>query len=209
MKAKITLTLLTCFVLASCTKWRWHNHHNDNKVQLTEDNYVFEGDLYEYALSFEIVALEEKITELQEIIDNNQGTPEIEEELELAKQELDEKAAISEGLLTSADIAGRIGPRTPAPPPPPPPILPPELRYAVMYELVALDIMILDANGELIAQTIGDIRTLSGTRGRLQYKEFEVLNPEYEGSVLVQVQRVDEEGRQAEYEFEASKTLGN
>lgn len=125
MKKTIVLfstLLLTLFMVVSCEDDDNLNNGNDNPIVLTSENNLYEGDLYVLYLEKEITITENSIILLQDIIDNNQGTPEIELQLEEAEQQLgtlNTNLAVQMGIEAQYVLPPRV-PRTPINPPNPP-----------------------------------------------------------------------------------------
>ena len=95
MKTKITL--LIAFVslsLSSCFKD--YVGHGQDEIVLTKDNYIYEGDLYAAYLDLEIIKVDAVISDLKEIIANNQGNEQTDKDLEAAN---DRRATLNNEVL--------------------------------------------------------------------------------------------------------------
>jgi len=201
MKTKITLFVLVCIVATSCTKWRWHDHENNEDIELTESNYFFEGDLTKFALEMEIDSLENRAATLEKQLSNN---PDLEPEFNDTVELLNETVAVNESISSSDFVFRRI-PRGPIPLPPGPDIIPDDLQYILSNEVTELTVEIFNEEGELVAQNEGDLRNVPRTGGVVQYQNISFFDPEFVGPVTVQITRVNEEGIGTNVEFDAFK----
>lgn len=163
-----TLFLLSSFLLlliivVSCDDDDNFNNGNDGQIVLTSENNLYEGDLYVLYLEREVTNTENSITLLQDIIDNNQGTPEIEIQLDEAQQQLDilnTNLAVQMGIEAQYVLPPRL-PRTPVNPPNPPspcdgclPLPGSFTNITISPDIVRLNIRILDYNTEDEIETV-------------------------------------------------------
>ncbi|MBG47280.1 MAG: hypothetical protein CML05_03210 [Pseudozobellia sp.] len=206
MKTKITLALVIAIAMTSCSKlWYWNDDDKKEEIKLTESNYVFEGDLYKYALEIRIDSLEDRAAYLKEIIGNNQGTPDIEKDFEETTANLANTAEIAEGIVVFEDLADRLGRRNPiGPRPPRPGVIPIDLEYIIVYNLEDVNLQINDENGAELAQSEGILYEIVGTNNMLMYKKVNITNAISEGAVI-KIKRLNKLNQSDSYSIQALK----
>lgn len=205
MKTKITILLMSFIILASCSQWKGHgNPYEDEDIVLTEDNYIFEGDLYKHALKVEIDSLGNRANDLKKIIDNGQATEEIKMDYTATVQQLDGTVAREATILGYNDLVGKLGPRTAPPRGPAPTVIPPDLKYVVSTNLSTYELVGLDEQGkEVVSSENGDRKIIPGTGGLLQAQKARITDAQYSGAVRLTAKRVNEDGEAAQYTVNA------
>lgn len=203
MKTKITTILLVGTILASCSKLPYGHgsDEDDDKIVLTENNYVFEGDLKKFALELEIDALKNEIETIEALSPNDPGYDEGKQRLPKAKIEL--AASVTEQMSTFGfeDILDRVGRRIPRPRGPGPGVIPTTVRYIAFYAKVAAKITAINMQGEVVGQTEDiDLKSLSGTKGRIQIVPFEFFGAVPQQLIRLSVMTENEKGEVADYE---------
>ncbi|PKA97397.1 hypothetical protein B0O79_1058 [Flavobacteriaceae bacterium MAR_2009_75] len=206
MKTKITLLLIATIVMTSCSKlWYWNDDNTIEEIELTESNYMFEGDLYKYALEIRIDSLQNRAKYLKEIIGNNQGTPEIEKEFEETVSSLEDASETAEGVVVFDDLIGKLGRRNPiGPKPPRPSVIPVGLEYLLSYNLNEVDLVINDENGAELGKTEGNLYEISGSKGMLMYKKVNITNSISDGAVI-NIQRLNNLKQADSYSIQVEK----
>ncbi|WP_143094936.1 hypothetical protein [Bizionia echini] len=180
----------------------------DNGIVLTSENNLYEGDLYILYLEEEIISTENTIFMLQDLIDNNQGTPEIELQLNEAEQQLDilnSNLAIQMGIEAEYVLPPRVPRRPPNPPPPPSPCigcvpLAGGFSFITMTPDIAnLNIRILDYNTEEEIETVtfGSFVPSENYNGVVSIQPASLNN--FTGQVILIVERQDINGATASY----------
>lgn len=203
MNAKITVILLVCTVLISCSKLPYGHGSDDDegKIVLTENNYVFEGDLYKYALGLDIDALKNEIETIEALTPDDLGYDEAKQRLSKAKTELAVSLKEQANTLGFEDILDRFGRRVPRPRGPGPGIIPTEVIYIAFYAKVAAKITVTNMQGEVVGQTKdADLESLRGSKGRIQILPFDFFNPKPEQLVTLSVRTENEKGEVAAYD---------
>ena len=200
MKAKLLIASFSLLLLSSCIK-DYIGKKND--IEITEDNYVFEGTVYQQYLTESIEATEDEIQELQEIIDNNQGDGQTEEDLAAAQEQL---AYLSNELVNTNDLVGNIVGRI-VPPRPPCPDADLCLPNGLLYLLTERDLgdftfEVFDANGALlISADAASASPLRGSQNLLNFNELE--ETDYVGEVSIVVKRNDSQGNEVSYTLDS------
>ncbi|WP_289042383.1 hypothetical protein [uncultured Zobellia sp.] len=186
MKTKITLLLLVTITMTSCSKlWYWNDDDTIKGIELTDSNYIFEGDLYKYALEIRIDSLQNRAAYLKEIIGNNQGTPAIEKEFEETVSNLEEASETAETVVVFDDLAGALGRRNPiGPRPPKPSVIPVGLEYILTHQLYKVDLVITDDNGAELGKSEGNLYEVPGSNGMLMYKKIKITNSISDGTAI-------------------------
>ncbi len=199
MKTKITL--LIAFVslsLSSCVKD--FIGHGQDEIVLTQDNYMYEGDLYAIYLDMEIIKVDALISDLEKIIKSNQGNEQTYKDLEAAKAR---KGTLNNELVTVPDWLFR---RIPKPKPPCPN---PTNCDFLGFDFIGSfgrtqlkSVTVYDADGNEVGGTTGQQNPLSRTRGMAVVDDFKMEN--YSGPVTIKV--VTEAGSRLEsvYFFESN-----
>ncbi|WP_461532900.1 hypothetical protein [Sinomicrobium sp.] len=180
--------------------------NNKGSDLLTTENYAYEGDIYKQYLTEALIDVEKEINALQDIIDNNQGNAQVEEDLEAA---LEQQSAMNAELEGIADLAGIIIRVFPIPRPPNPcketgSCFTPNLKYIVFSDkLRSLEVKIYDEDGQLLAIT--DKEELSPLPGvnELQYQKIE-LDKEYTGPITLDITRIDTQNKVTNYQTQGN-----
>lgn len=199
MKTKFIFLLLICIVFSSCSE---DDHKDeDDKIVLTEDNYLFEGDLYKYALNLEIDSLKIRANELQVIIDSGQGSQETKDDYTATKQNLDATIARETLVIGSDELAIRI-PRNPLPVPPRPTVIPKNFKYFVTYNTTLEYLTGTNEQGKLVLKTeIGNGKILPDTEGLLVAHEATLIDAKLYDAIVLSAKRINADGSAAEYEI--------
>ncbi len=203
MKTKITFVLLVCAVLTSCSKLHYGHGSDgdDDEIVLTENNYVFEGDLAKFALGLEIDALKNEIETIEALAPNDPGYDEGKQRLPKAKTELAVNVTEQKNTFGFDDILDRVGRRVPRPRGPGPGIIPTTVSYIAFYAKVKAKITAINKQGEVVGQTEDiDLKSLNGTRGRIQILPFDFFNATPEQLITLRVRTENEKDEVADYD---------
>jgi len=170
MKLKLTLLTVFCLLLFACPST---NDDETPQVEVTEDNYLFEGEITKQYF----------IQQLNLAQENQEG-------IEIAQNNLDNYNEFLGGL------GGIIGPILPPPPPCPDSdngilCIPTEGLFIFPDGIEAL-FRILDENGEPLTDEIfDDFQTLPNSQGQLNYFSY-TLDEGLEGPVMLEITRFGE-----------------
>ncbi|TYB79396.1 hypothetical protein [Bizionia myxarmorum] len=173
--------LLLIFMVVSCEDDEDLTGDNNDKIVLTTENNLYEGDLYVIYLEEEIDDTQNTILMLQQMIENGEGTAEIELQLsesEAQLQILNDNLAYQIGIEVEYLLPPRKPRRPPNPPPPPSPCIgcvPLEGNFSYLTitpDITNITIRFLDYN----------------TEAELEVVNFNVFNPseDYNGVVSIQ-----------------------
>lgn len=189
MKTKLLLIICMFGLLSSCIKD--YNGGSIKDIELTEDNYLYEGDLYQIYLEQEIEKLDVDIQILEDIIANNQADQTTLDQLEAAKKNKIELNLEIESVL-SLDQVGRkvVPPRPPCP-------RPNSCNYSFFEYFLAgktvkgISIKILDEGGKVIGgRIIDDLSPLPDTKGLINFSKLNI-SP-YSGAISIEIEVFDE-----------------
>ncbi|WP_417201191.1 hypothetical protein [Bizionia sp.] len=208
--ASFILVLVTVF---SCDDDDNLNNGNDNQIVLTNENNLYEGDLYILYLEEEIISTENTIFMLQDLIDNNQGTPEIELQLEEAQQQLgtlNTNLAIQMGIEAEYVLPPRVPRRPPNPPNPPSPCIgcvPLAGSFSfitITPDIVNLNIRILDFSTEEEVETVvfNSFNPAENYNGVVSIQPASLNN--FTGQVILIIEREDINGDTTSYSLNAN-----
>lgn len=172
-KKPIIILAFAALLIASCIKD--YVGHGGDKIELTQDNYLYEGDLYRIYLDQEIAKLDVTIAALNDIIANNQADQTTLNDLKAA-EEAKENFVSEITIIFDLEQVGRTIPR------PRPPCPSPQTCDFTAFEYVLtdntvekLEILILNENGKTIGGgVIDDLTPLSGTGGLIQFSKLKV-----------------------------------
>ncbi|WGD35250.1 hypothetical protein [Olleya sp. YS] len=187
MKLKPTFIIAFCLLLTACACD--NDEDNIKTVALTETNYVYEGDLYIYALE----------TERQNLFDylENPNDPNYnEEQAAIAEQRIGEINEIIESSTTGAMIGFPI-----IPPPPLPPV--PCICFSVWNQLeflvlddsiLAIEATITDQNQEVLFYANSQSEMLNVLEFQDGFKafRFEAQQEGYFGPATLTINKVDQ-----------------
>tara|TARA_R110000868_G_scaffold87844_2_gene245346 strand:+ start:11608 stop:12216 length:609 start_codon:yes stop_codon:yes gene_type:complete len=172
-KKPIIIIAFAVLLMASCIKD--YVGQGGDKIEFTQDNYLYEGDLYRVYLDQQITKLDVTITALNDIIANNQADQTTLDDLkaaEQAKENLDSEKA----KIISLE---QVGLRIPRPRPPCP--QPHTCDFTAFDYLLTtntaekIELLILNENGKTIGGgIIDDLGPLSGTGGMIQFSQLKV-----------------------------------
>ena len=182
MKTKITLLIaFLSLSITSCVKD--YIGHGQDKIVLTNDNYIYEGDLYAVYLDFEITKVDALISDLKKIIANNQGNEQTDKDLEAA---IVRKGTLNNELATVPDWLFRRIPR------PKPPCPNPSNCNFLGFDFLGSfgntqlrSVTVYDADGNEVGGTTGEQNPLPRTRGTAVAHDFKIDN--YSGPVTIKV----------------------
>jgi hypothetical protein len=168
------------------------------EIELTENNYLYEGDLYDIYLNTEIANVETRLLELEDILNSNQAT-------ENDKKEYEEKQALLDDLFSELNnildldqvLLGVPRPRPPCPEPK-------NCDYSLFEYVVVsstvkeVSIKILNADNEQVGGgQIDDLMILDDTQGLLAVSNLSISH--YEGPIKIEVALIDETGQDRTY----------
>ena len=197
MKTKpIIIIAFAALLMASCIKD--YIGHGGDKIELTQDNYLYEGDLYRVYIDQEVAKLNVTIAALNDIIANNQADQTTYEELKNAEQSK-ENFILEEATIISLEQVGRTIPKPRPPCPKPRNCDFTALEYVLAPNTVEkLEILILNEDGKTVGGgTIDDLSALSGTGGQIQFSELKVDS--YKDPISISVQVFDVNGNDRSY----------
>ncbi|MEP2057910.1 MAG: hypothetical protein ABJJ05_08900 [Maribacter litoralis] len=199
MKSKLLLIVMCSVVLCACDKDFTGTITNKEKIELTNENYLYEGDLYREYLTVEI--------------QNNNNIIEALEKLSLARQ-LDEKEKAElnkakNNILTLKDdfenIIDIVGLRIPKPKPPCP--NPTNCDYFNFQNLFIsgnaemINIEAYDTSGKLVPIEIGEFSPFPDLDIPVQISSFKIESYKQTG-LLIKVQVINADGTERNYYVE-------
>jgi hypothetical protein len=200
-KKPIIIIAFAALLMASCIKD--HVGHGGDKIVLTQDNYLYEGDLYNIYLDQEIAKLDVTIEALNAIIANNQADQTTLDDLKAAEETKENFVSEIATIISLEQVGLRI------PPPRPPCPQPRNCDYSLFeYVLAAntvekLEILILNENGKTIGGgIIDDLDTLSGTGDVIQFSKLTVTSYKDPNSISVQVSDINGKNRSYIVEYQ-------
>jgi len=192
MKTKLLFGVLLTFLVSSCIKDFYG--HGGHDINFTEKNYVYEGDLYSIYLDDEIEILDIKIQELEDIIYNNQGDQNTQNDLVAATEQRNMLNDELQGIVSLEQVGLRL------PPPPPPCPRPRNCDFSGLEYIltdVSVDkirIIFLDDNGNTIGGgTIDDLGTLPDSAGQINFSKL-MINGQQGSVAAIQVQVFNSQG---------------
>lgn len=174
--------LLLIFMVVSCEDDEDLTGDDNNKIVLTTENNMYEGDLYVIYLEEEIDDTQDTILMLQQMIENGEGTSEIDLQLSEAEAQLQ---ILNNNLAYQMGIEAEylLPPRTPRRPPNPPnppspcigtcePLLGSFTYITITPDITNMTLRVLDYN----------------TEAEIEVVNFNVFNPaeDYNGVVSIQ-----------------------
>lgn len=186
MNKKIQLSALFLSVLFISCGNDDDNDNNDNEITFTENNYFYEGELYSQYLTNEVEELDETIAELEDIIENQQGTEE-------TQAQLDEAIQLRDNINIEIEAVPSTEARIILPPRPPCPVgscIPlPELQYVLTPQNVSLlQIELFTANDVLIGSSSSSLNVFAPDDD-FKYQEMNITDNTYEGLITVKIKR--------------------
>lgn len=200
MKTKpIIIIAFAALLMASCIKD--YVGHGGDKIVLTQDNYVYEGDLYRVYLDQEIAKLDVTIEALNAIIANNQADQTTLNDLKAAEEA---KENFLSEISTIIDLQ-QVGITIPRPRPPCP--KPRNCDFTAFEYLLApitaekLEFRIRNGDGKTIGGgIIDDLGPLPGTGGQIQYSRLMIDS--YKDPITISVTVFDVNGNVGSYNVE-------
>lgn len=201
MKAKLKVLGLFFLVLTSCIKDYYGGGGNGEDIVLTEDNYLYEGDLYTIYLNSEIAPIETRISKLKDLIDNNKAT-------EADKLEYEAKQGSLNQLNTELNNINDLGQVLIGKPKPRPPCPQPRNCDFTLFEYIVvpstvkeISLKILNDKDEQIGGgTLNDFKMLDDTQGLLSISNLSI--PAYKGPIKIEVTVFEETGQDRFYSVE-------
>ncbi|WP_291866682.1 hypothetical protein [Maribacter sp.] len=196
MKTKLFLSICMLFVLTSCI----NDYHGGSgeEIKLTEDNYLYEGDLYQIYLDQEIEKLDLEIEVLEDIVANNQANQTTYDELATAKNKKVEFNAEIESIISIEELERRI----PSPRPPCP--RPSSCDFAIFEYILAgknvkeIALRILDEDGKTIGGgTIDELSPLPDTKDLIKFSKLNIAP--YTGTISIAIEVIDKTGNNRNY----------
>ncbi len=187
-KKPIIIIAFAALLMTSCIKD--YIGHGGDKIELTSDNYLYEGDLYQIYLDQEVAKLDVTIEALNDIIANNQADQTTLKDLEAATKKRDQFDGELQGII-SLEQVGRTIPKPRPPCPKPRNCDFSTLEYVLAPNTVEkLEILILNEDGKTIGGgIIDDLQPLPGTGGMIQFSRLKV--DAYKGPITLSVQVSD------------------
>jgi len=182
MKTKLFFGIVLCVLFSSCIK----NYvgHGQDEIALTKDNYMYEGDLYAIYLNLEITKVDALISDLEKIIEDNQGNEQTVNDLESANAR---KATLKNEIITIPDWLFRRIPR-PRPPCPNPTNCDDFFNFDFIGSFGPTQlksVTVLDEGGNEVGGTTGQQNPLPRTRGTAVVDDFKMEN--YSGPITIEV----------------------
>lgn len=187
----------------SCTES--NEHDEDDKIVLTKNNYIFEGDLYKYALNVQIDSLKIRVKELRNIIDNGQTIPGVKNDYETTRENLEATVITEASVLGYDELMIRLGPRGGLPQPPRPTVIPYDLKYIVTYNVLTYNLIGTDEQGKIVLKSDkGNNKILPDTDGLLKAQKVALIDAKFQGAVLLRAKRVNMAEESAQYKVRAA-----
>ena len=193
MKTKnILLMYCPLLLFISCDIISTDDDGNTDQLVLTDDNYIYEGDLRTFYLERKIDTVQIKIDSLKAVIANQQGDENTQNELEDAQMQknnfVDEIATIPEQSLLP-----KIKPRPKGPCDPvgtcfPLPIGLENLILELQNDI--RQVTILDAKNQIISSTTTDAAPLMGYGDGLSYQKMTSFQGQPDDLVTIQVRNL-------------------
>lgn len=197
MKTKFIITVaLLGLLMTSCIK-DYMGHAND-KVVLTSDNYLYEGDLFQVYLDQKVAKLDVSIAALKDIIANNQADETTLNKL-IAAEEARDNFISQEASIISLEQVGRTIPKPRPPCPKPRNCDFSTFEYVLAPNTVKeIKIEILNNNGKTIGGgNINDLSPLSGTGGLILFSKLRIDS--YKEPITISVEVIDQNGIDRSY----------
>ncbi|MBT9187710.1 hypothetical protein [Zobellia russellii] len=199
MKMKLFLGCTLLLMFTSCIKD--YVGHADDKVKLTKENYIYEGDLYSFYLSNEIATLENHIKELESISPNDPKYNEAQKEKAMAESQKKEFMEVQKSIF-DLGILGIIDPDNP-----PLPCFCWTLSNLQEFLITTpdtkiLNVSVLDLSGKEISKIITEFSPLPEYNNQILYQKFATLAAE-KGELLIKVEKLGEDGRPFNYTIPA------
>lgn len=198
MKSKLLLIVMCSIVLCACSKLPYgdigkEDIGKDEEIILTENNYIYEGELLKFVLNKDIDSLEARIKELKSLTGKDLT---LEDELEETNKLLSELVALNKTVPSFSDILDELGRRGPnIPRPPRPDVLPNELRYILGYNLESILVQGSNENNQVVLESDnGYLSPLPGTEGYIQIQEVNVNELIVNENITLSIERKDKNG---------------
>ena len=208
MRANLILTFLIGTSLWSCHNDDDSNSNNDSL--LTETNYVYEGNLYNFYLHSQIDSLNQQITIWQAVSSNDPGYNDAQQNIGEAQNTIQNYNVEIAGLVNITDIQGNNNIRIIGPIGPPPPLpclcypIPNSLQYlATLNNTSQLRIKIVDANGQTLQNSTNNnsLMDLPDFVGQVKYQTLNNSTQQYVGTVSIYVTRIDNQNVSRTYKI--------
>ena len=208
MRANLILTFLIGTLLWSCHNDDDSNSNNDSL--LTETNYVYEGNLYNFYLHSQIDSLNQQITIWQAVSSNDPGYNDAQQNIGEAQNTIQNYNVEIAGLVNITDIQGNNNIRIIGPIGPPPPLpclcypIPNSLQYlATLNNTSQLRIKIVDANGQTLQNSTNNntLMDLPDFVGQVKYQTLNNSTQQYVGTISIYVTRIDNQNVSRTYKI--------
>ncbi|MCW5516894.1 hypothetical protein [Muriicola sp. Z0-33] len=189
-----TFFLLLSFSILCCCE--------NPEIKITDNNYVYEGEIYQLYLSSELLAVDTTIQELEAIINNNQGNEETQAALEEA---IENKEAINVKLAGIPDIVA-LGIVPPRPPCPDGDLcLPSGFQYLIsdLSNNITTFTVLDDQQNPLNDITSASANGLPGSEEEFEYQTFDL--GQYSGPISIQLTKTDAQNNTINYSIQAFK----
>lgn len=184
MNKKLQLSVLFLSILfIACGN---DDDNNEKEVTITENNYFYEGELYSQHLTNKVEELDETIAELEDIIENQQGDENTQEQLDEAVQ-LRDNLKVEIADIVSIKGGGIIPPMPPCPVNVCIPLL--NLQYVLTPQNVTLlQVELFTEDDVLIGSSSSSFNVFTPDND-FKYQEMNILDNSYEGSITVKITR--------------------
>ncbi len=193
MKTKpIIIIAFAALLMTSCIKD--YLGQGDDKIKFTSNNYLYEGSLYSLYLYDEIETLDNKIQELNDIINNNQGDENTKKDLVAASEQRHILNKDLQGIISLEQVGLRL------PPPPPPCPRPRNCDFSGLEYILTpvgaekINILFLDDDGNTVGGgTIDELSPLPDSKGQINYSNM-MINGQQGSVAAIQVQVFNSQG---------------
>ncbi|RRQ50710.1 hypothetical protein DZC72_09330 [Maribacter algicola] len=186
MKAKLTIAGLFLLFLTSCIKDYYGGGGGNEEIELTSENYLYEGSIEKYSLENRIMEIDDHLNQKDEL------HPDEVDALLLEKEQTSERISILEGL---EKVLFGIVPPIPCDMPNNK-CVPKNLRY-ILTDLGTeeISVQVFNANQELVAET-NELSPMPDLDG---YKYTEISVPEESGVLYFSIVKIDSKGMETVY----------
>jgi hypothetical protein len=194
MKTKpIIIIAFAALLMTSCIKD--YLGQGEDKIKFTSNNYLYEGSLYSLYLYDEIETLDNKIQELNDIINNNQGDENTKKDLVAASEQRQILNKDLQGIISLEQVGLRL------PPPPPPCPRPRNCDFSGLEYILTpvgaekINILFLDDDGNTVGGgTIDELSPLPDSKGQINYSNM-MINGQSGSVAAIQVSVLNDVGK--------------
>lgn len=185
---KTKAILLLCLPLLLYVACHEDDDGDNGQVVLTDDNFIYEGDLHTFYLERRLDTVQLVIDSLQTVIDNNQGDAKTQLELDHATQQKD---TIVDGIASIPEGSFYLKVR-PRPKGPCDPVvtcfpLPMNLEYLILVAQMDREVTILNAQNQIIGKSPTKAAPLLGYIDQFSYKSMNILQGQANDLVTIKV----------------------